>query len=930
METPLRVRAANDADKLTRRFYDRFKKQHAVFQSFVTGITGAAQGESYISLMLNRLMFVYFVQKQGFLDGNCDYLRDRRRLVQAAASGGGSGFHDFLRCFLRRLFPAHCQPTSVDCDSKFVKLLGNVPRFCVGQFNIEDWDDVGARLKIADEAFDGLFDFFDRYQWHLDDSTLLEESDVNPDIIGFVFEKLINQKQMGAYYTKSDVTEYISKNTIIPFLFDAAKSKHNGVLPADHEAWRLLTENPTRYISNAVGHGIFVDANSGQALEQPAPIPQDIAAGIIDVRERCDWNQVAPSKVALPGETWREVIARRRRCEKLLQAMKAGEVADINQFITWNLDLSLYARDVIASCDSPDLLRGYYSTLAGRWDHRGGDVKQRAMSVLDPTCGSGAFLFAALKILQPLYDACLDKMESFADDSEFGKIREDVARYPGREFFILQAIIGNNLFGVDIMPEAVEICKLRLLLKLISAVAPLGDQVNVGLRRLADLQFNIHAGNTLVGYASWEEVAASPNGTLGLERIRELSCENTPGRKSHRGQLSDELDVHLSEAFDVDPSDSNAIEVWRKSHQPFHWCTEFHPQLANGGFDVCIGNPPYVEASKVRSEYSLRGYQTASCGNLYALTFEKSMRLLHQKGRIGLIVPLSLATTERMRPLQEMLNSSRRTLWLSHFDVYPCKLFDGAKQRLTIALLSGQSRSLELLTTRYNRWRPDERQQLFPLLSYMPGVYSTSHSSYPKHQCELEVRILEQLARFPAGELISDARNPDFFVHRIPYNYVKAFDFVPYFWNEVDGEKKSEDYKPFRAMHPEHGDSMLAALNSNLFFWWWYVLFEGYHCGRHEIYAFPAGLSEMSESTHRELAELARQLMADLNAHKNRKKCVYKSTGRVEYDEFFPRLSKPVIDKIDAVLGRHFGLSDEMVDYVVNYGIKYRMGGRAV
>ncbi len=51
------------------------------------------------------------------------------------------------------------------------------------------------------------------------------DNEINPDVLGYIFEKYINQKQMGAYYTKEDITEYISKNTIIPFLFDAAKEK---------------------------------------------------------------------------------------------------------------------------------------------------------------------------------------------------------------------------------------------------------------------------------------------------------------------------------------------------------------------------------------------------------------------------------------------------------------------------------------------------------------------------------------------------------------------------------------------------------------------------------------------------------------------------------------------------------------------------------
>jgi hypothetical protein len=52
-----------------------------------------------------------------------------------------------------------------------------------------------------------------------------------------------------------------------------------------------------------------------------------------------------------------------------------------------------------------------------------------------------------------------------------------------------------------------------------------------------------------------------------------------------------------------------------------------------------------------------------------------------------------------------------------------------------------------------------------------------------------------------------------------------------------------------------------------------------------------------------------------------------KLTGDIVYQEFYPRLSKPIIDQIDAVLASHYGFTEEELDYIINYDIKYRMGG---
>lgn len=61
-------------------------------------------------------------------------------------------------------------------------------------------------------------------------------------------------------------------------------------------------------------------------------------------------------------------------------------------------------------------------------------------------------------------------------------------------------------------------------------------------------------------------------------------------------------------------------------------------------------------------------------------------------------------------------------------------------------------------------------------------------------------------------------------------------------------------------------------------------------------------------------------------AHSRRRVYYYKATGRVEYDEFYMKKSKPIIDEIDKVLAKHYGFTDEELDFIINYDIKYRMG----
>ena len=82
----------------------------------------------------------------------------------------------------------------------------------------------------------------------------------------------------------------------------------------------------------------------------------------------------------------------------------------------------------------------------------------------------------------------------------------------------------------------------------------------------------------------------------------------------------------------------------------------------------------------------------------------------------------------------------------------------------------------------------------------------------------------------------------------------------------------------------------------------------------------------MDTDTKEKLAGIVVNLMEDYQVNATRKRATYKTTGKVEYDEFSPRESKPIIDEIDRVLARHYGFTDAELDFIINYDIKYRMG----
>lgn len=959
-----RARRAFDVERVTKRFYDRFKTEHSVFLEFLEGIPGEEMERWYLSVMLNRLMFIYFIQKKGFLDNDTDYLKNK--LTQCRKELGKDRYYRDFLCLL--FFEGFATPKE-ERSEKARKLLGEVPYLNGGIFMPHQIEQLhGKSIEIPDKAFDKLFGFFDAYQWHLDERPLKRDDEINPDVLGYIFEKYINQKQMGAYYTKEDITEYINKNTVIPYLFDISREKCKVAFEGERSVWRLLKEDPDRYFYPALSHGIVWDVhqNPPKQLNRAWELPSQIADGLDTskpnlLERRKQWNKPAPPDYALPTEIWREVIARRKRYEEVRGKLIADDIDSINDLITYNLDIRQFAQDVIENCEGPELLVAFWKAI-------------ESVTILDPTCGSGAFLFAALNILDPLYEACLERMRFFLEEwGEAGKKNHPnyhilfidtlkrVESHPSHRYFVLKSIIVNNLYGVDIMEEAVEICKLRLFLKLVAQIEHVDD-----LEPLPDIDFNIRAGNTLVGFTSIDEVRRAAekefsgqgkivfdetaeairlidgNADLSDRAFRmfrrqqtELGGEVTAKDKEDLSGrlkiLSRELDRYLASEYGISESKipikkkyEEAFEAWQESHRPFHWFAEFYGILKSGGFDIIIGNPPYVEYSKVKNDYTIHGYRTEECGNLYAFVMERNSFLVRKYGRTGMIVPHSAICTDRMASVQQLFTTVPATIWISTYCIRPAKLFVGVDQRLCIYVTLNHAADPALFASRYHRWHKEFREYLLPLVQYADISATRFPNSLPKIHSALELTLWCKIAQLKLlSESFSTRTGSKVFFHNAPRYWVRAMDFAPYFWNERDGEQISTHVKMLWLPRKADSSVVVTALNSSLFYWWFVILSDCRDLNLREIERFPLGLDRMPEAVKLRLSDLTHDLMIDLKRHKQRKECEYKTTGKVVYDEFFPKHSKLVIDEIDRVLANHYGFTDEELDFIINYDIKY-------
>ncbi len=219
LEAARRIQAALDVDKTTKKFFTAYQQQHLELLGHIKGIDNERDKRWYASVLLNRLMFVWFMQKKFFLDGgNTDYLQTKLASNQSSqAIGPNRFFGEFLNALF---FEAFAKPEADRSEAARV-LTGQIPYLNGGLFlhhklelDSQGLPRVGTTLTVADVAFEGIFNLFASFTWHLDDTPGGDSDEINPDVLGYIFEKYINQKAFGAYYTRPEITGYLAERSI--------------------------------------------------------------------------------------------------------------------------------------------------------------------------------------------------------------------------------------------------------------------------------------------------------------------------------------------------------------------------------------------------------------------------------------------------------------------------------------------------------------------------------------------------------------------------------------------------------------------------------------------------------------------------------------------------------------------------------------------
>lgn len=280
LEVARRMESALDVEKTTKKFFTAYQEQHGNLLAEIEGIDDERDRRWYASVILNRLMFVWFMQKKGFLD-NADYDYLPEQFAASQKRGKDRFYGEFLNALF---FEAFAKPKA-DRAPAVQKLTGDIPYLNGGLFlhhtlelDAGKQPRLGTTLRIPDHAFEGIFKLFDSFSWNLDDTPGGNADEINPDVLGYIFEKYINQKAFGAYYTRPEITNYLAERSIHKLVLEKINMPAQPALgwPAihfdrvpdmlakmdNHTAHRLVVEvlPAINILDPAVGSGAFLVA----------------------------------------------------------------------------------------------------------------------------------------------------------------------------------------------------------------------------------------------------------------------------------------------------------------------------------------------------------------------------------------------------------------------------------------------------------------------------------------------------------------------------------------------------------------------------------------------------------------------------------------------------------------------------------------------
>ena len=890
-----------DRTDIIEEFYILYKKSRKYLQDCITGISDGDRRDEFVDNLMMQMLTLWYLQERGFFNKDTSYFITKfMEIKQKKLDGGFRSYYDFLKYFSDKVSNNIGASLYKDEALGEVAVLGpavflngevepdgaiTIPDRCFYKEGFTDRLITTPPKKVDPEV--PLLNLFESRDW--------VEGDIDEFVLGALYEKLMTEdlrKRTGSYYTPEEITRYICKNTIEPYLLDRVNEESGRswgsidevIEKGDREALLTLFKElkEIKILDPAVGSAHFLESAINLLLgiyekvwERAREIGLKTGLEILAANEKGYIEPIDLLKIP-DSEDGREQLKLYVKFFIILSKNVYG--VDINP----NAIKVAKARLFLTIARHFDAKRGHFirfpnlhfnlrcgNSLIGYLDLREGGGKGGKEGGRDE--GKGSQL----------------SLDLFVKEDEAGYIADHITVVSGIESYLRKVSEALGIEG-DIVSEVKELN--RILSK----------------RRITWSEFErvLRTKEKLITIliASLNLEHAKPLNEL-LNRITEL--------------FNEKLDERFAEEHNIELEDLKQIKT-------FHWVFEF-PEgfLDRGGFDVVVGNPPYGD-SLVELEKSVLFYDyiTSNLNEISANFFERELNLMIPGGTLGNVTTVRWLYDHRFKPLHDLLLSSMEYSRITCFERRPSQIFKDAQVQVTI--VSGKKCQKEecvglVETSRFIRFSHEERSQIltFSNIEYesIDGLIlreSIGGDIYKRYQ------ILPKVGSKIARSILEKLRDNSSGV---------VGDFVKEGGNHVIYRQRGGGYRPIAVMEAIYQSTGFAPLyfsekiyrdlsflivNSHLFYFFWMVYSNARNLDIGLIKRFPVPPSKKIKEFESYISGLADRVWEDMINAFDRKNNYFRMS----------KIRKSLIE-IDILLSELYGLTKKELEYIIHYDEKY-------
>lgn len=878
------IRDAFSVDALSKEFFDEYHRHYDIIVKELDrqGNSGALYHD-YVKKMMGRIVFLHFLQKKGWLDGNQAFLRDLFFMQPLDRRA------DFLEKVLEPLFFGIFNTEPQNREKVFsehnwdLSLLNEwnggstnalthshhhaLPYLNGGLFEEDAVDKL--HIKLPGSLFEDLFSFLASYNFTVDENDPDDaEVGVDPEMLGKIFESLLeDNKAKGAFYTPKEIVRYMCKESLIAYLSSCVSKSP---CPTGRNLVNLVDSADASNCERSKANNNLQDS-------------QDFASETSRSIRRFVEHHEFPSELESYRDTLDSALRNVKICDPAIGS-GAFPMGLLNEL--WR------CREALAQSNSQSELK---------------------------------------------------EQKEISDSSDNSDCEKETSNCEMSRVELKKQIIENNIYGVDFERGAIDIARLRFWLSIVvdaEEPEPLPNfdykfmQGNSLIESYKGIDLSRISNRLRGGQSKSTQLLLGLDSDFSKKNLQRLmrdyfSVTDHKQKASMRQAINDEVKRLITDFIGGTTTDLDTLDP--SANQDFFlWHTWFKDIFDNGGFDIVIGNPPYgAKLAEHFKQYIKDNYFSASShkkdglkgsSDTFVAFIELGHRILCNQGSLAFIVPMSVGSSDALTSLQYMIEKTCSEIKISSYSNRPKQIFDAACVRTSIFMIKKDMTPIRhIYTTKLNRRTENLTiKDIVDNLAYVDSKGQKIYGRYAKVGTESEVAILAKL--LSSGKRIVDYYDEDgngVYYRAAGGRYFNVVTNYPTF---------SSAEKSFKCRYT---NIIGLILSSSYFYFYQQVYTDGLNIKRSEIENYPLPLLEsIPKEQMFFLEKLYQRYLADIEKNASVRQTSSSSTHHVEsFKEYKIVRSKAIIDEIDDYVGPLYGLTQEEINFIKNYELEFRMAG---